>query len=149
DLLQLLAEAEGQQDLDPVGPQDDPGAGRAEVLLSLVVLDLEAGPPAHEMGGQPADPGTHHDDSHKDASFIGERCLPSQAPVTRSPTCFPRRRAAATKWATSAATSGSARLIALSGSATSRSVRTRREASRHRPPSLTRRSSYAACPRIL
>ena len=64
-------------------------------------------------------------------------------------TFLPRRRAAPIKCDTSAATSGSARLIGLAGSETNRSVCTRRYAIHQRRASLISRSSYAPWPRIL
>src|SRR5262245_14481969 len=59
------------------------------------------------------------------------------------------RLAALTRCCTSSATSGSARLIAFSGSETSRSVSQRRWAITHCPSILTRRSAYAPVPNSL
>src|SRR5262249_13234363 len=64
DPLELLPQAQCQQDLDAVGPQDNPRAGRAELALPLVVFDLEAGPLAHQVSRQTADASPDDDDLH-------------------------------------------------------------------------------------
>src|SRR5262249_44675655 len=51
-------------------PQDDPGPGRAEVRLALVVLHFKAGSLADDMSRQPADAGPYHDDSHDIVSSV-------------------------------------------------------------------------------
>ena len=64
-----FAQTQRQQDLDPIGPQDDPCPGRTETSFTLVLLDFKAGSPADEMSSQPADPGSNDDDFHDTASF--------------------------------------------------------------------------------
>src|SRR5262249_58222741 len=90
DLLELLPEAERQQDLDAVGPQDNPRAGRAELRLALVVFHLEPGPSTDDMGGQAADTSSNKDDFHARETSPGLlRQMPPRPTLPLSPGAAP------------------------------------------------------------